>query len=83
MIIHIFFNEFSGLTGGPSGLVGINKLSILGVELDNENKFYIFLATVLYSSHLLWNFLTNRIFHISLNLSRNLNPHQNLWDRCK
>jgi len=34
------------LTGGPSGLVGINKLSILGVELDNENKFYIFLATV-------------------------------------
>lgn len=46
MIIHIFFNEFSWLTGGPSGLVGISKLSILGVELDNENKFYVFLSTV-------------------------------------
>lgn len=44
MIIYIFFNEFSQYTGGPSGLVGIPKLSFFGILLDNEDKFYIFIS---------------------------------------
>ncbi|MGC8924820.1 MAG: branched-chain amino acid ABC transporter permease [Calditerrivibrio sp.] len=44
MILYIFFNEFSNYTGGPSGLVGIPKLSLFGFSLDNEDKFYVFIS---------------------------------------
>ncbi|MCX8085183.1 MAG: branched-chain amino acid ABC transporter permease [Calditerrivibrio sp.] len=44
MIFYILFNEFTNLTGGPSGLVGIPKLSLFGVVLDNESKFFVFMA---------------------------------------
>lgn len=44
MIIYILLNEFSQYTGGPSGLVGIPKLTFFGFTIDNESKFYIFLS---------------------------------------
>ncbi|ADR18805.1 branched-chain amino acid ABC transporter permease [Calditerrivibrio nitroreducens] len=44
MIMYILFNEFSDYTGGPSGLVGIPKLSLFGFSLDNEDKFYVFIS---------------------------------------
>lgn len=44
MIIYILLNEFSQYTGGPSGLVGIPKLTFFGFTIDNESKFYIFIS---------------------------------------
>ena len=40
IIVHICFNEFVGLTGGPSGLVGIPALSIGGIILDEPGTYY-------------------------------------------
>ncbi|MCA1927539.1 MAG: branched-chain amino acid ABC transporter permease [Calditerrivibrio sp.] len=46
MIVYILFNEFTDITGGPSGLVGIAKLSIFGILIDDESKFYIFFSVI-------------------------------------
>ncbi|MDF1526647.1 MAG: branched-chain amino acid ABC transporter permease [bacterium] len=40
IIIQIFFNELDFLTGGPSGLVGIEDMSIFGYEFDSDLKYY-------------------------------------------
>lgn len=40
ILVYIFFNEFTGLTGGPSGLVGIPYLTIGSIVFDQDIKFY-------------------------------------------
>jgi len=40
IIVHICFKEFVGLTGGPSGLVGIPTLNIGGAVLDEPGTYY-------------------------------------------
>ncbi len=40
IIVHICFKEIVGLTGGPSGLVGIPTLKIGGMVLDEPGTYY-------------------------------------------
>lgn len=48
ILVHILFNEVTGLTGGPSGLAGIPYLSLGGLVFDRDIKFYyLVLAMVL------------------------------------
>lgn len=58
IIVRIVFNEASGLTGGPSGLPGIGKLSLGPVALDTDLRMYclvwpLVLLLVLLSRNLL------------------------------
>ena len=46
MIVYICFNEMDFLTGGPSGLTGIESLPFFGVDLGNEFNFFIFMSIV-------------------------------------
>jgi branched-chain amino acid transport system permease protein len=40
IIVQIFFKELDFLTGGPSGLVGIDDMIIFGYEFDSDLKYY-------------------------------------------
>jgi branched-chain amino acid transport system permease protein len=40
IIVQIFFKELDFLTGGPSGLVGIEDMEIFGYEFDSDLKYY-------------------------------------------
>jgi branched-chain amino acid transport system permease protein len=40
IIVYIVLNEATDLTGGPSGLTGIPKLSLAGVALGSDRAFY-------------------------------------------
>ena len=40
IIVQIFFKELDFLTGGPSGLVGIEDMVIFGYEFDSDLKYY-------------------------------------------
>lgn len=42
VIVFIVFNEFVGLTGGPSGFGEIPRLSVFGYELNTTLRFYYF-----------------------------------------
>ena len=40
IILHIVFVEMASLTGGPSGLVGIPELSLFGLPLNTDRRYY-------------------------------------------
>jgi len=40
IIVQIFFKELDFWTGGPSGLVGIEDMTIFGFEFDSDLKYY-------------------------------------------
>lgn len=41
IILHIVFIEMASLTGGPSGLVGIPELSLFGLRLNTDLRYYV------------------------------------------
>ena len=45
-IIHILANNYVTLTGGPQGFSGMPMLSLFGLKLDSEIKFYLFIWPV-------------------------------------
>ncbi len=45
-IIHILANNYVTLTGGPQGFSGMPMLSLFGLRLDSEIKFYLFIWPV-------------------------------------
>ncbi len=47
IIVYIFFNETIGLTGGPSGFVGIPRLKFFGMSFSSDLSYYYLVATVL------------------------------------
>jgi len=51
IIVFIVFNELGALTGGPSGLIGIEPMNIFGMTFDSDREWYflsvIFLLAVL------------------------------------
>jgi branched-chain amino acid transport system permease protein len=57
IIVYIVFNELREVTGGPSGLTGIPSLSLFGLPLDTDVRYY----------YLVWAFALGVIF-----LSRNI-----------
>jgi branched-chain amino acid transport system permease protein len=46
VILHILFVELLPLTGGPSGLVGIPGLSLLGIKMTTDLRYYVLVWTV-------------------------------------
>ncbi|MBW1979930.1 MAG: branched-chain amino acid ABC transporter permease [Deltaproteobacteria bacterium] len=46
MIVSIFLNEEVELTGGPSGFSDISGLSIAGLSLDSELRYYILVWSI-------------------------------------
>ncbi len=44
IIVFIVFNELGGLTGGPSGLIGIEEMNLFGMTFDSDREWY-FLST--------------------------------------
>jgi branched-chain amino acid transport system permease protein len=40
IIVYILVNEFTGLTGGPSGLTGIPRLGVGSLTVDSDRAFY-------------------------------------------
>lgn len=62
ILVHIFFNEAHGLTGGPSGLTGIPYLSLGGLVFDSDLKFfYLVWAMVLLVSIAIHNLIGSRV----------------------
>lgn len=57
IIVYIVFNELRDVTGGPSGITGIPNLSLVGVPLNTDVRYY----------YLVWTFALAVIF-----LSRNI-----------
>jgi branched-chain amino acid transport system permease protein len=57
IIVYIVFNELRDVTGGPSGLTGIPNLSLFGLPLNTDFRYY----------YLVWAFALGVIF-----LSRNI-----------
>jgi branched-chain amino acid transport system permease protein len=47
IIVNIFFKELDFLTGGPSGLVGIEGMVIFGYEFDTDLKYYYLICASL------------------------------------
>jgi branched-chain amino acid transport system permease protein len=51
IIVFIFFNELGELTGGPSGLIGIEPMNLFGMTFNSDREWYflsvIFLLVVL------------------------------------
>ena len=47
IIVYIFFNETIELTGGPSGFVGIPRLSLFGYSFDSDLSYYYLVVFVL------------------------------------
>lgn len=47
VIVYIVFNETVDLTGGPSGFVGIPRLSLFGLSFDSDLSYYILLSVLL------------------------------------
>jgi len=47
VIVYIVFNETIELTGGPSGFVGIPRLTLFGFTFDSDASYYVLLAAVL------------------------------------
>ncbi len=45
IIVHIFFVQADELTGGPDGISGLPPLSILGIVIDSDIKWYLVLCT--------------------------------------
>lgn len=41
ILVHIIFSEGGELTGGPSGLSGIPHLSLGGLVIDSDKKFFV------------------------------------------
>jgi branched-chain amino acid transport system permease protein len=46
VIIFIVLNEWDHITGGPSGLPGIPKISLFGYKLDSDLKYYAFVWSI-------------------------------------
>jgi branched-chain amino acid transport system permease protein len=47
IIVSIVLNEAVDVTGGPSGLVGIPRLSLAGYDFDSDLSYYNLMAVVL------------------------------------
>jgi len=47
IIVAIVFNEAVDLTGGPSGFVGIPRLSLFGYAFESDRSYYALMAVVL------------------------------------
>ena len=62
VVIHILFMEGGELTGGPSGLMGIPPLSMAGLTVDTDLKFYYLIwAMVLLGMIVSHNIVHSRI----------------------
>jgi branched-chain amino acid transport system permease protein len=47
IIVFILFNELGTLTGGPSGLTGIEAMNLFGVTFDTDREWYFLSVTFL------------------------------------
>lgn len=47
IILFIFFNETVGVTGGPSGLVGIPRLALFGYRFESDTSYYYLVSFTL------------------------------------
>ena len=62
LIVYIVLNEATAVTGGPSGLTGIPKLSVLGrVVSSDQAYYYVVWATVLLLFVLAQNLVRSRV----------------------
>jgi branched-chain amino acid transport system permease protein len=62
IIVNICFRELAGLTGGPSGLVGIPPLSLGGVVLDEPRYvYYVIWAVTLGALAVSLNIVDSRV----------------------
>jgi len=71
MIIYILLNEFSGITGGPSGFIGIGDMSVFGFVLDNEKSFFIFTSVFFLISVFLYEVFDKSFLHYKLKFIKN------------
>ena len=61
-IVFIVFNELSVLTGGPSGMTSIPRLSLFGLALNTDLRFYCFVwIIVLVSIIISINIVNSRV----------------------
>lgn len=53
IIVFIFFQELDFLTGGPSGLIGIEAMSLFGVPFETDLRYYFLVCGFLIGTLLL------------------------------
>ncbi len=62
IIVYVLMGELSHFTGGHDGLIGIEPLSIMGFEFDNDlRNFYLIWIFVLFCMILANNLLNSRV----------------------
>lgn len=71
MIIFIFMNEFSDITGGPSGFMGIGNFSFMGLELSSEKSFFIFMSGFFLLCVFLYEVFDKSFLHYKLKFIKN------------
>jgi len=71
MIINIFMNEFDGITGGPSGFMGIGSFNLFGLELSTEKSFFIFMGGFFLLSIFLYEMFDKSFLHYKLKFIKN------------
>jgi len=71
MIIYIFMNEFDGITGGPSGFMGIGDMNFFGIELTSEKSFYIFMSGFFLLCVFLYEVFDKSFLHYKLKFIKN------------
>lgn len=71
MIVYIFMNEFSDITGGPSGFMGISSFHFMGVELSTEKSFYMFMGGFFLLCVFLYEVFDKSFLHYKLKFIKN------------
>lgn len=66
MIINIFMNEFAGITGGPSGFIGIGNFHFLGLDFGTEKSFYILMSGFFLLCVLVYEIFDKSFLHYKL-----------------
>jgi branched-chain amino acid transport system permease protein len=61
LIVYFLLKQWSGLTGGPSGLLGIPALTFLGVRMRSISYYYLVWAILAAIMWLSWNIVNSRV----------------------
>ena len=71
MIVNIFMNEFDGVTGGPSGFVGIGSFHFMGADFGTEKSFYMLMGAFFLLCVFMYEIFDKSFLHYKLKFIKN------------
>jgi ABC-type branched-subunit amino acid transport system ATPase component/ABC-type branched-subunit amino acid transport system permease subunit len=71
MVFYIVY-RWTSFTGGENGLGGIRRPDVLGIDLDDQNTFYILIALVVFvAAVLIWRVVRSPFGHVLVAIREN------------